>query len=135
MTDLSTLDIAAIEAFYQGSGHAYKVYNDFLKSEVGDVYIRKYRSTGKTENVSMALRLPKKFEVVAIDGYGNRWLKQVKIGGGLGKAIHTPVQMCASMDYEIDPELAESYILGVEYDSREQYRKWKKSNKKQQDMG
>jgi hypothetical protein len=108
--------------------HRWQEFNE------GDVIIRQkrfgYGSMVKwdIDKVSNKCPVPKKFKIVKIDDYGIPWTKQISVRGGLGSNLASLAGTTNGYRYELDPEKELAVILGVDYEPRSQYRKWRKDN-------
>ena len=100
----------------------------------GDVLIRQRRYmrgpqvNWSVEEVSDRCRVPRKFKIVKIDHLGLPWVKQISVRGGMGQKLHCLVDGVSQYRYEQDPEISMAILLGVSYDPREQYKRWRQNN-------
>jgi hypothetical protein len=107
-----------------------KVLNEYRGINVGDVLIKKSKTTGDVVNMSGTCPIPIKYKVVYIDeDIGVLWLKQISVRGGLGKKLYPITNFSpTSFKFEIDPEKIEAEILGIKYDPRINYKRMRDIN-------
>jgi len=108
--------------------HIWQLYKE------GDVLIRQKRFgygasvNWKFDVVSSYCPVPRKFKIVKIDELGIPWVKQISVRGGLGNKIHSLADSTQTYRYQQDPEMSMAILLGVDYEPRSQYKKWREDN-------
>lgn len=130
---LTPSDIKDIEAFKQSpTGRLLLEIRDAWKFSTGDVLVR-YKIDGDSKDIDLVsdvCPIPKKFRVMYIDDLGIPWIKQLSVRGGLGTKLMSLADSWnhGRYKYTVDPEQADSILLGYKYDPRIEYKRLRNEN-------